>query len=31
LSVKRIGRKLGRVTSDELDRLVEVLNEIVAG
>ena len=31
LSVKRIGKKLGRVASDELDRLVEGLNEIIAG
>jgi mRNA interferase MazF len=29
LSVERIGRKLGRVTPEELDRLIEGLNEIV--
>jgi mRNA interferase MazF len=31
LSVERIGRKLGRVSSEELDRIVEGLNEILAG
>jgi mRNA interferase MazF len=29
LSVERIGRKLGRLSPEELDRLVEGLNEIV--
>jgi len=29
LSVDRLGRKLGRVTPEELDRLVDGLNEIV--
>jgi mRNA interferase MazF len=29
LSVERLGRKLGRVTPEELDRLVDGLNEIV--
>ena len=29
LSVDRIGKKLGRVTPEDLDRLVEGLNEIV--
>jgi len=29
LSVKRLGGKLGQVTAEELDRLVEGLNEIV--
>ncbi|HXG27362.1 MAG TPA: type II toxin-antitoxin system PemK/MazF family toxin [Nevskiales bacterium] len=29
LSVQRLGRKLGRVGSAELDRLVEGLNEII--
>ena len=29
LSVKRLGSKLGQVTAEELDRLVEGLNEIV--
>lgn len=31
LSTRRLGRKLGRVSPGELDRLVEGLNEIVAG
>lgn len=31
LSVERLGRKLGRVTSEELDQIVEGLNEIIAG
>jgi mRNA interferase MazF len=31
LSVERIGRKLGRVDPEELARIVEGLNEIVAG
>ena len=30
LSVERLGKKLGRVTPEELDRLVDGLNEIVA-
>ena len=30
LSTRRLGRKLGRVDHDELDRLVEGLNEIIA-
>ena len=29
VSVARLGRKLGRVSAEELDRLVEGLNEIV--
>jgi mRNA interferase MazF len=29
LSVERLGTKLGRLTPEELDRLVEGLNEIV--
>ena len=29
LSMERLGRKVGRVTSEELDRLVDGLNEIV--
>ncbi len=29
LSVQRIGKKLGRVSAEELDRLIEGLNEIV--
>lgn len=29
LSVQRIGKKIGRVTPEELDRLIEGLNEIV--
>jgi len=30
LSVRRLGRKLGRASSEELERLVEGLNEIIA-
>lgn len=30
LSVERIGKKLGRVATEELDQLIEGLNEIVA-
>ena len=30
LSTRRLGRKLGRVAPEELDRLVEGLNEIIA-
>jgi len=31
LSIERIGRKIGRVEPEELDRLVEGLKEIVGG
>jgi mRNA interferase MazF len=31
LSVQRLGKKLGRVAPEELERIVEGLNEIVAG
>jgi mRNA interferase MazF len=31
LSVERIGKKIGRVAPEELDRLIEGLNEIVGG
>jgi mRNA interferase MazF len=31
LSVARIGRKLGQVTPEEVDRVVEGLNEILGG
>jgi len=31
LSVQRIGKKLARLTDDELERVVEGLNEIVGG
>lgn len=31
LSVQRLGKRLGRVAPEELDRIVEGLNEIVAG
>lgn len=31
LSVERLGKKLGRVESEELDHIVEGLNEIIAG
>lgn len=31
MSVARLGRKLGRISSEELDRVVEGLNEIVGG
>ena len=30
LSTRRLGRKIGRVSPEELDRLVEGLNEIIA-
>ena len=30
LSTRRLGRRLGRVAAEELDRLVEGLNEIIA-
>ncbi len=30
LSTRRLGKKLGRISSDELDRLVEGLNEIIS-
>jgi len=30
LSTRRIGKKLGRVSSEELDRLVEGVNEIIS-
>jgi len=30
LSTRRLGRKIGRVAPEELDRLVEGLNEIIA-
>ncbi len=30
LSVRRLGRKLGHVTPEDLDRLVDGLNEIIA-
>ena len=30
LSTRRLGRKVGRVTPEEIDRLVEGLNEIIA-
>jgi mRNA interferase MazF len=30
LSTRRLGRRLGRLTPEELDRLVEGLNEIIA-
>lgn len=30
LSTRRLGKKLGRVSSEELERLVEGLNEIIA-
>jgi mRNA interferase MazF len=30
LSTRRLGRRLGRVASEQLDRLVEGLNEIIA-
>jgi mRNA interferase MazF len=30
LSVERLGRKVGRVTPEELNRLIEGLNEVVA-
>jgi mRNA interferase MazF len=31
LSVTRLGRKLGRVSAEEIDRIVEGLNEIIGG
>lgn len=31
LSVERLGKKLGRVAPDEMDRLIDGLNEIVGG
>ena len=31
LSVQRLGKKLGRIAPEELERIVEGLNEIVAG
>lgn len=31
LSVERLGKKLGRVAPEELERIIEGLNEIVAG
>jgi mRNA interferase MazF len=31
LSVQRLGKKLGQVSPEELDRLIEGLNEIVGG
>jgi mRNA interferase MazF len=31
LSVTRLGRRLGRVSAEEIDRIVEGLNEIVGG
>jgi mRNA interferase MazF len=31
LSVERLGRKLGRLSAEELQRLIEGLNEIVGG
>jgi len=31
LSVERLGRKLGRIAPEELERIVEGLNEIIAG
>jgi mRNA interferase MazF len=31
LSVERLGKKLGRIASEELERVVEGLNEIIAG
>ena len=31
LSTRRLGKKLGRVSPDELQRLIEGLNEIMAG
>jgi mRNA interferase MazF len=31
LSVDRIGSKIGRISPDELDRIIEGLNEIVGG
>jgi mRNA interferase MazF len=31
LSVERLGKRLGRIAPEELDRIVEGLNEIIAG
>ena len=31
LSVERLGRKLGRLSAEELQRIVEGLNEIIGG
>jgi mRNA interferase MazF len=31
LSIRRVGKKIGRLAPEELDRLVEGLNEIIAG
>lgn len=31
LSVERLGRKLGRISPEELERIIEGLNEIIAG
>jgi mRNA interferase MazF len=31
LSVERLGKKLGRVRPEELERIIEGLNEIIAG
>jgi hypothetical protein len=31
LSVERLGKKLGHVAPEELERIVEGLNEIIAG
>jgi mRNA interferase MazF len=31
LSVQRLGKKIGQVSAEELDRLIEGLNEIVGG
>jgi mRNA interferase MazF len=31
LSVERLGRKLGRIGPEELERIVAGLNEIIAG
>jgi len=31
LSVERLGKKIGRVTPDELDQIIEGLNEIIGG
>lgn len=31
LSIERLGKRMGRVAPEELDRIVEGLNEIIAG
>jgi mRNA interferase MazF len=31
LSVERLGRRLGRIAPEELERIIEGLNEIIAG